>query len=61
MDEPRFRSDGMRINRDGTTVVDRKPHINLKSNHFKYIPRIHRIWNPQLTGQAIADGKGWYK
>jgi len=51
----------MRVNCDGTTIKDRKPNLNLKPNYYKYLPKIRRIWNPALTGQAISDGKGWYK
>jgi len=53
--------DGTWQNCDGTTIKDRKPNLKLYSNHYKFIPRIHRIWNPLLQGQAISDGKGWYR
>ena len=56
-----FEPNGMRVNCDGTTIKDRKPNLNLKPNYYKYLPKIRRIWNPALTGQAISDGKGWYK
>ena len=57
-----FLLDGMRVNCDGTTILERKPHLNPKPNHYKYTgQRVHRIHNPELKGQAISDGKGWFK
>jgi len=53
--------DGTWRNCDGTTIKDRKPDLKLYSNHYRYIKRIHRVWNPRLTGQATSDGNGWYK
>jgi hypothetical protein len=53
--------DGTWRNCDGTTIKDRKPYLNLCSNHYRYVKRIHRIWNPKLQGQAFSDGGDWYK
>ncbi len=46
------------------SLLGRKPHLNFCSNHFKdnfifngrYWPSTHRGF-----GQAISDGKGWYR
>ena len=35
--------DKLRVNCDGTTIKDRKPNLNLKSNHFRYVPAIRWI------------------
>jgi hypothetical protein len=57
----RFKSNGMRINTDGTTIKDRKPSLTLMPNHRHYLKRAHRIWNPAIQGTAVRDDKGWYK
>lgn len=45
-------------------ILDRKPHINLCSNHFKddFISK-GRHWPSTYRGfgQAFSDGKGWYR
>jgi len=41
------------------TILKRKPRLKLCSNHFKTEYPVHRIWT--MRGQAIRDGKGWYK
>lgn len=56
-----LKPDGTWVNGDGTTIKDRKPYLNLKPNHKRYVPKTHRIWNPYLQGQAIRDEHGWYK
>jgi len=56
-----FKPNGMRVNCDGTTVKDRKHNLLLRPNHYHVLPRVHRIFNPKLQGQAISDGEGWYK
>ena len=56
-----LKPDGTWVNGDGTTIKDRKPNLVLCSNHRRHVPKIHRIHNPFLKGQAVRDGKGWYK
>lgn len=53
-----FQTDGMRVNCDGSTIAMRKPNLKLMPNHFHVLKTFRRIWN---IGQAISDGKGWYK
>lgn len=52
-----LKPDGTWVNGDGTTIKDRKPNLKLCPNHYRFIPKTHRIWN---QGQAIKDGRGWY-
>jgi len=42
-------------------ILKKKPNLNLKPNHYSYTSEYERYWNPQLKGQTIRDGKGWYK
>ena len=56
-----FKPSGMRVNCDGTTVKDRKPNMLVKPNHHQFMPRIHRIWNSHVQGQALSDGYGWFR
>ena len=43
-------------------ILDRKPGLKLCSNHFKdTFVKSGRYWNSHQRGQAIRDGKGWYK
>jgi len=41
-------------------ILKKKPNLNLKPNHYDYSSETIRMW-PALNGQAIRDGKGWYK
>ncbi len=42
-------SEGLWVSCDGTTIKDRKPHINLKPNHFKREPTRRVIRTPEQT------------
>lgn len=57
----KFNFSGMRINSNGTTIKDRKPHLKLCPNHYRYMPKIKRAWFSNQQGTAINDGKDWYK
>jgi len=38
-----------------------KPNLQLKPNHYHFISTARlRVW-PGSNGQAISNGKGWYK
>lgn len=41
-------------------IIDKKPEIKLKSNHFKYTVRPNRVWLSKLWGTAVRNGVGWY-
>jgi len=43
------------------TILDRKPALKLCPNHFNTSSSKGRYWNSSHRGQAISDGKGWYK
>ena len=34
---------GLRVNCDGSTILGRKPNLNLKPNHFRHIPTMRWI------------------
>ena len=42
-------------------VKERKPNLKLYPNHYHYKSEGGRIYNSQLRGPAVSDGKGWYK
>ena len=41
--------DKLRVNCDGTTIEDRKPNLNLKSNHFRYVPVFRPVKTKPIT------------
>jgi len=43
------------------TILEKKPNLKLCSNHFKTKFTYGRYWNSNVKGQAISDGKKWYK
>jgi len=43
------------------TILNRKPDLKLCSNHFNTFSSKGRYWNSLHRGQAVSDGKGWYK
>ena len=40
--------------------MNTKAGVKECSNHRKYIPQAHRVWDSKRHGQAIADLHGWY-
>lgn len=38
-----IKSNGLRVNCDGTTIKDRKPDLKLMPNHFRYQPLIRWV------------------
>ncbi len=47
--------------RKSPTMRERKPSLKLCSNHYKDDISKGRFWNSYQRGQAISDGKGWYR
>lgn len=58
MNKPYIQKNGLRVNSDGTTIKDRKPHLKLCPNH--YHPMIYGRFL-FAGGTAISDGNGRYK
>jgi hypothetical protein len=51
---------GLRVNSDGTTILDRKPDLNLKPNHRRFKQTPKRSWVSRFARTAVSDGRGWY-
>lgn len=37
--------EGLRVNGDGTSIIDRKPELKLMTNHYRYIKNIKWVTN----------------
>jgi len=41
-------------------LLKKKPELKLKPNHYRFVS-VLRFFDPEKRGQAIVDGRGWYK
>ena len=41
-------------------ILEKKPNLKLKPNHYRPDKVVRRIWLSKLQGQAFKDGNGWY-
>ena len=42
-------------------IKKEKPELKLYPNHYHYVSGKGRTWQSEYKGQAISDGRGWYK
>lgn len=52
--------DGLPINTENKTILDRKPNLKVCSNHRKEPPKKRWLWMSTLQGQARVNERGQY-
>lgn len=58
MAKPYIQKNGLRVNSDGTTIKDRKPHLKLCPNHYRPMIYSRTLFS---GGTAISKGNRNYK
>lgn len=41
-------------------ILEKKPNLKLKPNHYYFLSRSGKYWNSRDLGTAIKDGRGGY-